>query len=349
MASPADSGAVAVAADGADSVVVAYHWPCPDGAFGALAAHLALSARGAAVRWAPLQVFRPEAERIATLAASLAPRDTLYLIDITGGAAFIAACCARARRVVVLDHHMTGAEDLAQPALAALPNLETHFDMARSGATMARDHFGVAALLEGGGGGGAAEAARVLRLFALIEDNDLYRHALIGSKEFAAGFHALGLDLDATKRGGAVFGELLALDADAVIARGREALVEQERIVDEELEGAFAIDIAAPGGADAGSGGPLLSCLAVLTRHPDLRSQQGNKLAALSVAAGFPAAGAVVYEEESLGAETWKVSLRSVGDVDTTRVTKAWGGGGHANASSCNVARSVFEEWRRRR
>jgi hypothetical protein len=272
------SSSAAADNDGVESVVVAYHYPCPDGAFGALAAHLALAARGAAVRvrWAPLQVFRPEAERVATLAASLAPRDTLYLIDITGGPAFIAACCARARRVVVLDHHKTGAEDLAQPALAALANLEPHFDMARSGATMARDHFGVAALL-----GGSADAARVLRLFALIEDNDLYRHALPGSKEFAAGFHALGLELDASARGGALFAELLALDPDAVTARGREALVEQERIVDEELAGAFAVDIAAPGAAPGAA--PLLSCLAVLTKHPDLRSQQGNKLAAMSV------------------------------------------------------------------
>ena len=63
--------------------------------------------------------------------------------------------------------------------------------------------------------------------------------------------------------------------------------------------------------------------------------------------AGLAAAGAVVYEEESLGAETWKVSLRSVGAVDTTPATKAFGGGGHANASSCNVARSVFATWRR--
>ena len=202
----AEASASAGAGVDADSVVVAYHFPCPDGVFGALAAHLALAARGARVRWWPLQVFRPEAERVATLAASLAPHETLFLVDITGGAGFIAACCARARRVVVLDHHKTGAEDLAQPALAALPNLEAHFDMQRSGATMARDHFGVAALLAGGSGAdgangaGAARAERVLRLFSLIEDNDLYRHALPNSKEFAAGFHDLGVDLDAAKR-----------------------------------------------------------------------------------------------------------------------------------------------------
>ena len=335
MSAPHDAG-------DEEEVVVAYHYPCPDGIFGALAAHLALSARGARVRWAPLQVFRPEAERVATLAASLSARATLFLVDITGGAGFIAACCARAARVVVLDHHKTGAEDLAQPALAGLANLEPHFDMARSGATVARDHFGVAALLEAGGD--AARAERVLRLFALIEDNDLYKHALPGSREFAAGFSALGLDLDATKRGGAVFDELLALDADAVIARGREVLVEQERIVDEELKGAFRVDIAAPAPAP---GGPLLlATLAVLTRHPDLRSAQGNKLAALSAKAGLAAAGAVVYAEESLGAETWKVSLRSVGDVDTTAASKVFGGGGHKNASSFNVARSVFDSWR---
>ena len=82
------------------------------------------------------------------------------------------------------------------------------------------------------------------------------------------------------------------------------------------------------------------------------RSRLGANLAWASpdlarVLLGLAAAGAVVYEEESLGAETWKVSLRSVGDVDTTPATKAFGGGGHANASSCNVARSVFAAWRR--
>jgi hypothetical protein len=322
--------------DAAERCVVAYHYTCPDGAFGALAAHVALRARGASVRFAPLQVFRPEAERVGGVAASLCADETLYLIDITGGAGFIAACCARAKRVVVLDHHKTGEADLAGPALAGLANLETHFDMARSGATIARDYFGLPALLEARGD--AASAARVLRLFALVEDNDLFRHALPDSKLFSAGLEDLRIEFDATRDGGAVFERLLALDADAVVARGRVAIVEQERVIDDELSRSFRVSI--PGG------GAALSCLAVVTSFPDLRSVEGNKLAAKSAAAGLAAAGAVVYSEASLGAETLKVSLRSVGDVDTTLVSQAFGGGGHKNASSFNVARATFESWR---
>jgi nanoRNase/pAp phosphatase (c-di-AMP/oligoRNAs hydrolase) len=43
-----------------------------------------------------------------------------------------------------------------------------------------------------------------------------------------------------------------------------------------------------------------------------------------------------------------KVSLRSVAEWDTTRVTEALGGGGHRAASACIVADADFEGWRLR-
>jgi nanoRNase/pAp phosphatase (c-di-AMP/oligoRNAs hydrolase) len=45
-------------------------------------------------------------------------------------------------------------------------------------------------------------------------------------------------------------------------------------------------------------------------------------------------------------AASYKVSLRSLGSWDTTRLVKALGGGGHANASSCLLPRQEFEAWR---
>ena len=41
-----------------------------------------------------------------------------------------------------------------------------------------------------------------------------------------------------------------------------------------------------------------------------------------------------------------KVSLRSIGEEDTTAVSQAFGGGGHKNASSCVMNIAAFEEWR---
>jgi nanoRNase/pAp phosphatase (c-di-AMP/oligoRNAs hydrolase) len=41
-----------------------------------------------------------------------------------------------------------------------------------------------------------------------------------------------------------------------------------------------------------------------------------------------------------------KVSLRSLGDEDTTVITQAHGGGGHKNASSCVMLLAEFERWK---
>jgi nanoRNase/pAp phosphatase (c-di-AMP/oligoRNAs hydrolase) len=40
-----------------------------------------------------------------------------------------------------------------------------------------------------------------------------------------------------------------------------------------------------------------------------------------------------------------KVSLRSIGDEDTTVVSEAYGGGGHRNASSFLLDAAEFEGW----
>lgn len=40
-----------------------------------------------------------------------------------------------------------------------------------------------------------------------------------------------------------------------------------------------------------------------------------------------------------------KVSLRSIGDADTTVISQAFGGGGHRNASSFIVATVDFDTW----
>ncbi len=40
-----------------------------------------------------------------------------------------------------------------------------------------------------------------------------------------------------------------------------------------------------------------------------------------------------------------KVSLRSIGDEDTTVISQAFGGGGHRNASSFIVDTIEFESW----
>ena len=153
----------------------------------------------------------------------------------------------------------------------------------------------------------------------------------------------LNLDFDVTKNP-AVLDTIAALDADTLIARGAEARARMDAIVVAEAATAFPVAIPiAPEGA-------VFRCLAVVSAHPDYRSTLGNVLAARSgEAAGMVAAGVVAYVEAGMGdaaATSYKVSVRGVGDVDTTAVTRHYGGGGHKLASSCIVARSTFDGWR---
>lgn len=338
--------------------VLMYHYPCPDGVFAGLSAWLRLASDGgssSSVRVAPQVSFKTPLERAASVQQLYTKEDTVHLLDFSGGMEFILALCAHVKHVKLVDHHKTAAEDIAALGKDMPPNLEVHFDMARSGATMARDVYNVQTVLQAKLG--AEGAARVLRLYDYIEDHDLWKHALPDSKEFSAGFAAMQLEFDASKNA-VLWDTLLSLDADVLIAKGREKLAEEERIVAAEVAQSFPVKIPyalssqATGAALAD--GPLpvpavMNCLAIITTHPDLRSSLGNALAEKSLKSGLAAAAAVVYEEPGFGddkAQTWyKVSMRSIGDVDTTAVSRAYGGGGHRNASSFNVERSVWAGW----
>lgn len=313
---------------------VFYHHPCPDGVMAAFCAHLALTN----VTWVPMTVYSKPEQRVAQ-AALAAGRDA-YVLDYTGGPDFLRAVAAVARRVVVLDHHKTAAEDCAGLD-TELPNVELLIDMSRSGAGIARDYFKAAARLVEVYG--EAKGAALLSVVDYVEDNDLWRHALPDSQLVALGFHAARLDLDASNNP-ALFHALASLTVNGMREAGRAAKAAQDTIVAAELSGSRAMSIPSP------SGGPPLTALALVTAHPDYRSVEGNALAEKSASAGYPAVGIVAYTEPGLapgpsGEALIKVSLRSTGAVDTTATSKAYGGGGHLNASSFNVELAVFNTW----
>ena len=236
---------------------VLFHSPCPDGAFAALAAWLHFSARGEAddedkVRFVPHRVYEtmevpspsssstppppsppssssppPTAAAAAAAAAasssssplsSLSASDTVYLLDYSGPAGFPQALARVAKRVVVLDHHKTAAEQLSAviKGKAWLPrekeeekkeeeeqeagteteqpggddgggddllprNLEVLIDQDRSGAALSAAHFG------------PPLTAGLARAFAAVQDGDLWRWALPESRAFYAGLHSSGV------------------------------------------------------------------------------------------------------------------------------------------------------------
>jgi hypothetical protein len=132
------------------------------------------------------------------------------------------------------------------------------------------------------------------QLFQYIEDADLWRCQLPGSRAFTAGLASLRLEYDAQKNP-AIFDQLLAQTPQGLIALGEPILAEQQRLVAEAVGGAFEVSLGGGTGAARGWG----RCLAVRVgeQMAGLRSQLGNALAEESARRGLRAVAVVAYIE----------------------------------------------------
>ncbi|CAA2938945.1 Hypothetical predicted protein [Olea europaea subsp. europaea] len=263
---------------------VLYHYPCPDGAFAALAANLYFS-------------------HCSTTAAALFFPNTVY----------------SPLRIVVLDHHKTALEMLGSGASVS-GNVINVIDMKRSGATIAYDYF-KEKLLHGdinsgkdGNQEGLQEFDRVRRLFEYIEDSDLWRWRLPNSKAFSSGLKDLNLEFNA-RLNPSLFQQLLSLDLESLIRQGMESLSYKQRLIDEVLEQSYEIAL---------GGGAYGRCLAVdADSISELRSELGNQLANKSHKRNLRGIGAVVYRVPELeNDDLLKISLRSIDNEDTTPISQ---------------------------
>lgn len=236
----------------------------------------------------------------------------------------------RAARTVVLDHHKTAAAHL--PRDHSFPRLEVNLDMNRSGATIAYDYFKPPIVPQD-----------TIKFIKLVEDGDLWRWALPGSRAFYAAMAAKKLEYDVQKND-TIFDTLLSLSTDELIERGEEELRRQMALIQTAIQRAYVIRL---GGREQLWGRGL--AVDVEGELVGLRSLLGNELAA--VAAQRPDSlrpiAAVVYREKggsttSVLQKQLKVSLRSLREEDTTAISEAWGGGGHRNASSFMIDADEF-------
>lgn len=179
-------------------VTVLYHADCYDG-FGA--AWAAWKALGDAARYEPV--------RYGDSAPALHNCDqgTLYVLDFSFPLETFVAL-AKEFKVVVLDHHKTAHDDLVSlTARPGLRGLHVRFDMEKSGARLAWEHFhpGIAPP----------------RLIDYVEDRDLWRFALPMSREVSATLRSYPMD----------FRVWDALNTDVLAAEGVAILRFQDRMV----------------------------------------------------------------------------------------------------------------------
>ncbi|KAI9073169.1 hypothetical protein K1719_030699 [Acacia pycnantha] len=321
----------------AKSSAVLYHYPCPDGAFAALAAHLYFKATSLPALFFPNTVYRPlRAEELPTHEIS-----DLYLLDFVGPSGFVHEISAKVGKVVILDHHKTALENLGSGSLVD-ENVIKVIDMERSGATIAFDYFKEKLLSSGADAKHQSVVKQfegVRKLYDYIEDGDLWRWKLQNSKAFSSGLKDLNIEFD-VRLNPSLFDQLLSLDVDSVISQGMSSLSCKQKLIDDCLSQSYKIAL---------GGGAHGSCLAVNADAAlsELRSELGNQLAGKSQNLNLRAIGAVVYKVPELGNDDMlKISLRSLGNEDTTPISLEFEGGGHKNASSFILSSEQFEQWK---
>lgn len=236
---------------------VLYHYPCPDGAFAALAAHLYFSSKSIQPFFFPNAVYSP----VTAQSLPLSDIDELYLLDFVGPPGFVQEVSLKVPNVVVLDHHKTAVGRVGGV------NVTSVLDMKRSGATIAFDYFRGKVDVDGG------ETARfdgVRRVFEYIEDGDLWRWRLPDSKAFSSGFKDLNLQYDVglnpalfqqvvfgllcynvSVKGvtccetydNVIVGQLLSLDLECLISQGMVSLSEKQKLIEEALSQSYEIKL----------------------------------------------------------------------------------------------------------
>lgn len=261
---------------------VFYHAECLDG-FGA--AWAAWKVLGEAANYLPVQHGQP----IPDLPAGL----TLYLLDFCYAPEILCLATARAKEIVVLDHHVSaqaGCAAFLANAGQSPDNLHLHFDLTRSGCRLAWEYFH------------ADEA--LPPLLAHIEDRDLWRHQLPGTREITLALYPR-LPLP--------FAAVEALELSDLRAEGTLLLRHQECIVQRLLQASHLLT--------------LLGIEGLAVNAPThYASELGEALARKSGTFGL------VYHFHG-GRNRWECSLRSQGDFDVSALASQLGGGGHRNAA----------------
>jgi hypothetical protein len=273
--------------------LVIYHGPdCTDGFTAAWAAWRAFNGN---VELVPASYGDPPPDDVAG-------RD-VYVLDFSYSRAELEALAARARSLLVLDHHRT-----AQAALEGLPF--ARFDLSRSGAALAWDHFF----------GGPATGRPRPWLVEYVQDRDLWSWQLPQSREVSAYLRSLEMTL-------AEWNSLAARDRVREVAPlGAAILRYQEQLVRSAVTRAGAARL------------PGVDLEVPCVNATELISEIGNELsraAPFAIVWNVSADGSVYYSLSS--------SASNAKHADVSAIARELGGGGHRHAAGFHAPRAVHE------
>lgn len=271
--------------------LVIYHKNCADGFGAALAAWTFI---GDKARYIACSYGE-------SLPIDQADRDgEVFILDFSFSRPALEELAAFCRGVVILDHHKT-----AQESLANLPDVDTRpgtlrarFDMAKSGAVLAWEYF-------------HPESSEIPPLIQYIQDRDLWQWKLPRSREVSAGLRSIPQEFEAWER--------YLHDVQPLVERGEAVLAFQEGIIASQAARAELIPWPNPaweGLVAAVNASALISetCERILRDHPEV---------------GI----AACYFDRSSHEREWSLRSRDPSGPDVSILAKSMGGGGHKHAA----------------
>lgn len=275
------------------NIVVIYHGECTDGFGGA---------------WSAWKKFGDTANYIGVHHDNGPPeglvKKEIYFIDFTYPRPTMKQLKKDNKKIVIIDHHKTAIDKL---------NIadESLFDINHSGAVLAWRYF--------------HSDRPVPEILKFIEDRDIWRWSLAGSKETLAYFDLFDLNFN-------IWDDIIGkFDRKKLTRRefhkNGELLLRQWSALGEDIvkEGAVLVGF---------EGYKVYSVNAPHIFASDLGSILSKKMPPM----------AIVWQQNKFG--NVGVSLRSDGSIDVSEIAKKYGGGGHKAAAAFRLKRGKSFPWK---
>ena len=309
---------------------ILHHGSCPDGTAAALAAHMKL---GDDAQYLGVNYGKPVPE--------IPDGSDVWVLDFSYPAQTLLDLARRMKSVTVLDHHATAQKDLCLDAFLPLigdppmgmdmllgsvkqdflsiGNLSIRFDMTKSGAVLAWEHF--------------HPGTEVPMFFRYVQDRDLWKFELLQSRQFSAGLRLYPMTIDGYQ---AAYeddiGPLTASGETAleVINQAVDAMCKNARLAC--FDGKYQSVLLSNFTPHAGLPTAFVEdeqhrWFAPCANATVYFSEVGERLLELYPHAQF----AAYYFDRADGKRQW--GLRSRPEFDCSVIARAWGGGGHLQAA----------------
>lgn len=294
------------------SIYILYHGNCYDGFGAAFAAWLR---------------FRNDAEYIPVSYGKPFPADALgadevYIVDFSYPRDVLADVAKQVGKLVVLDHHHTAQQDLAGLKLPGESRVV--FDMNKSGAVLAWEHFH------------NYEGAKVPEFIQYLQDRDLWKFELPQSREVAMALRSYPMDFETWSQitGLVTQGQIYELPGSLVDNLKKEGIA-CKRLTDQQVDimakhHRWAVFTQNPPHVQFWDVEPTSNghCwIGPVANATAFFSEVGERMLELNPQSSFSA----YYLDRNDGKRQW--GLRSRPDFDCSIIAKAFGGGGHKQAS----------------